>query len=224
MFYKLNLVPESDTLIGETAIKATLGGFWGVWRPPAQVAGKGCFERQKNSLNFWNNTSYYGHQSIKMKKTLLILMMGALLSCGGTDKENSTGIRGLAPVDVYLNMEKQGFTTTKNLGTESGNFWDCKMSQNGVDYQVNIYSSNNSLVENVKATAMLTSATGIAQTKQFFIYISSLPYDNSDPGQASEWIDDNFDNDKATKIIGDAKFTIFVPSEFARMMTVEKNK
>jgi hypothetical protein len=159
-----------------------------------------------------------------MKKMSFILFMGLAMSCSDNSKENVNGIKGLSPVDVYLNMEKQGFTTVKNLGTESGNFWNCKMSKDDIDYQVNTYSSRNTLVENVKATAMTTSVDGINQSKQFFKYVSSLPYDSSDPEQATAWVAENFDNDKAVKIIGDAKFTIYVPSQFARMMTIEKNK
>jgi len=139
--------------------------------------------------------------------------------------KNSKYIIGLAPVDVYLNMEKQGFKTEKKLGTEFGNFWISKKNYAGIDYNVETYSSNIDNIESVQATAIIDlSQKEIIAAQHFFIILSSLPYDNANQQKANQWIKDNYNRNEATTIIGDAKFTIYVPSSALRMLKIEKAK
>jgi len=139
--------------------------------------------------------------------------------------DNTKHIKGLAPVDIYLNMEKQGFKTTKSLSKEWGNIWTSTNSLAGIDYKVDVYSTNIDNVETVTATAMVdVTQKKIIATQQFFIYISSLPYDSANPQRAGQWVSDNFNNDKTTVIIGDAMLTIYAPSIATRILVVEKTK
>lgn len=139
-------------------------------------------------------------------------------------EELSTFINGLAPVDVYLNLEKTGFTTDKNL-SDAGNLWTCKLNEQNINYVVTTYSTNTTNVSSVTATAMVEAGSkDIAATEQFFKFICSLPYDGSAPDQAAQWLSANFNNDKATTTIGDAKFTINAPSAAARTLSIEKQK
>lgn len=132
---------------------------------------------------------------------------------------------GLAPVDVYLNMEKYGFETEIHLSEKSGNFWISTKNVPGIDYRVETYSSNIDNVESVKATATIDMYhKNISTTQQFFILITSLPYHGADPQRAGNWIRDNFYNDKATIVIGDARFKIFAPTNAFRKVIIEKNK
>lgn len=143
------------------------------------------------------------------------------------DKESDSEkfINGLAPVDVYLNMENRGFSTKKSSSKDWGNTWTNKMTSAGIEYTVETYSSNTKNVERVRATAMIDAGRkDIVEAQQFFIFLSSLPYENSAPQVAGQWIQDNYDNDQASTIIGDAKFTIYAPSVVVRMMIIEKAK
>ena len=111
------------------------------------------------------------------------------------------------------------------MGREYGNLWISTENYAGIDYKVETYSSNIDNVESVRGTAMIdVNQKQIIATQQFFIFISSLPYKNSDPNKAGQWVKDNFDNDKASIIIRDAKFTMYAPSVALRMMTIEKAK
>lgn len=139
--------------------------------------------------------------------------------------ENVKYIEGLAPVDVYLNLEKQGFKTNKQIGGDYGNMWTSTKSYAGIDYEVNVYSSDINNVESVSAKAMVDiTQKDIIAVQQFLIYISSLPYDNASPQRAGQWVKANFNNDKAAITIGDAKFTLYAPSAVMRMLVVEKSK
>jgi hypothetical protein len=159
-----------------------------------------------------------------MKKYVLFLLATACFSCG-SKQENLDGIVGLAPSNIYLNLENQGFETVKNLGgTTNGNIWENKKTIDNIDYQVTTYSKDIQVVETIKATALADNADDIQSTMQFFAMISSAPYESAKPAEASTWVKNNFDNDKASKVIGDAKFTLYAPSNFARMLTIEKTK
>ena len=156
-----------------------------------------------------------------MKKISLIIIIGFLISC--SVKENPNAIKGLAPVDVYLNLEEKGFTTTKNLGSEYGNSWENSMTSEGITYNVSTFSHDTNTVESIQISVTILPPKKIEASKQFFKYISSLPYENSNPEKTIQWIEDNFYNDKETLIIGDAKFSIYSPTKFARMLVIEKN-
>jgi ABC-type uncharacterized transport system auxiliary subunit len=132
----------------------------------------------------------------------------------------------LKPVDVYLNLEKQGFTTEKNFSSEYGNSWDCKSSSAGIDYHVNVFSDDVNSVERVRATAMLNGSEDkqIVATKPFLKYVASVPFEGNDPAKFAEWLDKNFNNDKQFLTISNVKFTIYAPTKLLRMLDIEKAK
>lgn len=164
---------------------------------------------------------------------LLIAIIIAIIPKGGSDdKKNSEGqsgiaenisiISGITPVDVYLNLEKQGFKTKKQLGGEYGNSWTSTQSYDGMDITVETFSYNTNSVASVQASVMVdVSYKDIIAGKQFMKYISSLPYKNSKPEDAIKWVDENYDADKASTEIGDVKFTIYAPSAAVRMLMIE---
>lgn len=140
-----------------------------------------------------------------------------------TSDTTATYIPGLQPVDVYLNFEKQGFETKKSLGGDYGSSWVSTSSEIGIDYTVEVYSEKDiTKVSSVKATALLNGSVekDITAVKPFIKYASSLPYTNADPSKAAQWIEDNFNNDKASTVIGGVKFEIFSPTQLVRIMRI----
>lgn len=135
-------------------------------------------------------------------------------------------IPGLKPVDVYLNLEKRGFTTTKNFSSEYGNSWDCKSSSAGIDYSVNVFSDDVNSVERVRATAMLNGneKKQIIATKPFLKYVASVPFEGNDPAKFAGWLEKNFNKDKQSLTISAVKFTIYAPTKLLRMLDIEKAK
>ena len=156
-----------------------------------------------------------------VKCIVLTIIASQLISCGKPD--NLKGIKGLMPADVYLNMEKTGFETNKNLTSNAGCTWENTKTIDGVEYRVVTFSSDINSVESVSANAMALPPKNASDAKQFLKFISSLPYNGSNAQEAGEWVDENFNSDKAEKVIGSAKFTIYAPSEFARMIRIEKS-
>lgn len=131
-------------------------------------------------------------------------------------------IPGLSPSDVYVNLEQEGFKTEKTFDSENGNLWSSTRSANGIKYKVDMFSYSTKNVVSISATAMIdVNEKDIVATKQFFQFISTLPYDNANPKLAASWVDKNFNNNKATTTIGGVTFTMLAPTQFVRMLLVE---
>jgi hypothetical protein len=180
-------------------------------------------------------------QTLKFAVTV-IASVTIITGCGDnkastTNDKNSTDTKTVAsnvdnkipelkPVDVYLNLEKQGFTTEKNFSTEYGNSWDCKSSSAGIDYHVNIFSDDVNSVERVRATAMLNGSEDklIVATKPFIKYVASVPFEGNDPAKFADWLEKNFNNDKQSLTISNVTFTIYAPTKLLRMLDIEKAK
>ena len=160
-----------------------------------------------------------------MKKSILKLSFASLFiltSCGNIENEKS--IKGLTPVDVYLNFEKQGFTTEKQIGGEDGNLWVSRLNQDNIDFNVTTYSTDVNSVESVRATAIINLNNEIEAVKQFIKYTSTLPYENSNPTAASNWIELHFNDNGADTTIGSANLKISAPSKLLRQLDITKCK
>lgn len=143
---------------------------------------------------------------------------------GSTAEAAGNFIPGLAPVDVYMNMEKQGFTTEKLFDAEYGNSWISTKQFDGLDCRVSAFSTNTSNVVSVRATAMIDVVNKEPASSQLFIrFVSTLPYEGADPQKAQQWVVNNFDKHQADTVIGGAKLTMLAPSRAVRELLIEKN-
>lgn len=134
------------------------------------------------------------------------------------------GIEGMSPVDIYLDLEKKGYTIDKQYEPNSGTLYYCDKKDYAITYNVTMFKNTNDLVEEVKISATLTGLDNknILAVKPFLKYISTVQYKGSDVNKVTQWIEDNFNNDKASIIIGQAKFSIFAPTKFTRLVMIEK--
>ena len=151
-------------------------------------------------------------------------------------------ILGLMPVDIYLNFEKNGFTTQKNLlGGEEGNLWIntkevfCNSSNlSCIDYQLQTFSHGAVDVESIRATVtvdMINKKINVA-LPFFESIINLLPFNNyykntgndnsysSNLKLAKIWIKHNFNKDKSSIIIGGLRLEIIAPTEITRMLII----
>jgi hypothetical protein len=130
------------------------------------------------------------------------------------------------PVDVYLNMEKQGFTTEHIFDTENNFYgWTCKHSVEGLDFRVEVSGNKVDNVNFVRATAMIDPAFKRPEAALPFIkYVSSIPYDGSIPTRAVEWVSSHFNKDKAKTSIGGVTFEIYAPTVGARILVMTPDR
>lgn len=140
------------------------------------------------------------------------------------EKLYDKGIPGLAPVDVYLNFEKAGFKTEKEL-RDNGSFWYNDLSDNGIDYHVETYCERGvDAVDQVRITAtrMEPQYNDVEDMKQFLKFACSIPYEGGDKNKTDKFIEKNFYKDRASIVVSGVKFTIYCPTEFLRMIDIEK--
>ena len=131
-------------------------------------------------------------------------------------------IPGLSPTDVYLSLEQRGFNTKKTFNPQHGNLWTSTHSVIGIDFKVDVFSYNTENVASVSATAMVDgNEKTIGATKQFFQFVSTVPYENANPELAAKWVDENFNNDKATIQIGNVTFMMMAPTQYVRSLLIE---
>lgn len=133
-------------------------------------------------------------------------------------------IPGANPVDIYLNLEKKGFKIDKQLGGSKGCFWNCEKSESGFDYNVTIASMAPGEIEQVKISVNINGSDPdkkIMAIKPFLKYVSTLPYEGSDTDKVTNWIEESFNIDKASIVIGKAKFSMHT-SKFMRLIFIEK--
>lgn len=151
---------------------------------------------------------------MKTVPTCLLAMVSiAIISCGEnltqapteTSSENQTGtkkayretamvngveipvIPGLTAVDVHGNMEKNGFTTKKNIRAK-GSVWTCKMKEDANDYSVVITGNGPYKITSVEATLRNFEGVDMDDAAEFLSYVSSLSYENASPEMAQAWV------------------------------------
>ena len=134
------------------------------------------------------------------------------------------GIEGLNAVDIYLDLEKKGYTVDKQYNSKDGTLYFCDKKETAIEYNVTMFKNTSDKVEEIKISGTLTGLDNknIIAVKPFLKYISTVQYEGSDTAKITQWIEDNFNNDKASTIIGEAKFSIFAPSQFTRLVVIEK--
>lgn len=154
-----------------------------------------------------------------MKKLILLPLLTIVFACGS--KENEKAIRGLAPVDVYMNLENIGYTTDKSLGGDL-KLWTNTKAVPGGKFTVETNSADTKTVEFVRATAQVDATGDIKNSKDFFKYIASLPYEGSDYKTNIKWLNENFNKNEVDTVLNGVKFTLRSPSKMVKTLTLEK--
>lgn len=147
-------------------------------------------------------------------------------------QEQSIHLNGLKPVDVYINLENNGFKTEKiNNGDGFGWLWkSTRLLGGSFDAIVDTYSDDVNSVISIRATILSNSkikprTIDTTLCISLFNFLATLPFEaNSDEQimQTQSWISQNINNDKASMHFGDIKMTIYAPTEFTRMIQIEK--
>jgi hypothetical protein len=133
-------------------------------------------------------------------------------------------IPGILPYDVWGNFKDKGFVSEKSINT-NGSYWTNYLDENGIRYDVRTYCENGvNHVDNVRLSATINTADKNTDAlKAFLKFGCSIPFDGNDPQKIADFIDNNYNNDKASIIISNVKFTIYAPTKFARMIEIESN-
>lgn len=136
-------------------------------------------------------------------------------------KIEDKSIKGLMPVDVYLNFENNGFKTKTYHG--NGSFvWTSVNEADDISMEVSVYSRDIEKVERVTLYGTVFPPQKPEALQDFFKYGCTIPYDGSEPTTAQNWLVNNYDKDSTSTVIGGAVFTLKAPTDFVRILTIEK--
>lgn len=158
------------------------------------------------------------------------LIIGIIAICIATDDSPKTKIDeatlyigGLNPVDVYLNLKERGFSVDTDYDVTNGTMWTCKYNAKGLDFTVNIFTPHDvDKAQSVRLTIMADPYANLNAGKEIAAFVATIPYDSADKDKARQFVENNYNNDKATIVIGDACFTMYAPSALCRWLDIQK--
>lgn len=138
-----------------------------------------------------------------------------------TAKSAHQVIPGLNPVDVYLSLEKRGFTVKKSY-RDGYSLRTCIQEMPSITFSTNVGGPGTKEVDDVTATVMVDVAEKTVQAgRDFLAFVASVPYTDANPQSAHDWVLANYDQDGATTTIGGAVFTIKAPTVAYRMLMIQ---
>lgn len=136
------------------------------------------------------------------------------------EPKKSATIPGISAVDVYGNLKNIGFSCSgPDVGSDGLASWECKEETSEHMYLVEILGAGPSEILTVQATALnYSSKSTDIVAKDFFGYVASVPYDNSDQVSAKNWVIENIAQN-TNKVIDGVRFTI-AGNERSRILTI----
>jgi hypothetical protein len=162
---------------------------------------------------------------------LALIGLALLTACGGGSSTSEATapqetaepqlIPGLAPVDVYLNLEQRGFTVTKDLKPGACS-WMCEQLYPSVKFNASVYGPETDVVSFIRGEVM---ADGVEKTalagRDFLAFLASIPYDGAESQAAHDFVVQNYDLDSSVARIGGVQFTLRAPSVVYRTLLIE---
>ena len=138
-------------------------------------------------------------------------------------KPEPATIPGLFPVDVYGNLENQGFTCEgpDPIGDDEV-WWNCERQESMSDYTVEIWGPDASSVRLVEATVLSFDPSATNELAADFLgYVATVPYEGSNPEEAKLWVEDNADATRrvSTEISG-VSYTLY-GTEGSRILEIK---
>jgi hypothetical protein len=119
-------------------------------------------------------------------------------------------IPGLAPQDVYLNLEDRGFKCSEPelMGPDNEVRWTCEKQVAQGEYLVEINSSDANSVRLVKAWVISRDSGRADPLAQDFLgYVATVPYEGAQPEEAKAWVERNVGS-KVSAEFGGVSYTL----------------
>ena len=107
-----------------------------------------------------------------------------------TPTTQPSGLPGLAPADVTVNLEDRGHTCSSAEATYDGGFvWSCTRETIDMLLYVDIYSRSLVTVDMLDASVIFFGSPDDELASQFLGFLATMPYDGSQPLDAREWVE-----------------------------------
>jgi hypothetical protein len=139
-----------------------------------------------------------------------------------TDKKESY-INNISAASLYDPLQKKGFKIDKQIGSDAI-FVDCDRSTSGFSEHARIAGDDPDKILEIRASYTNYSAGKTNDlAKPFLGFVATLPYENSDPAKAREWVEKNISKNSKTEING-VSFEIFGNIKNIRTLLITPTK
>lgn len=138
-------------------------------------------------------------------------------------------IPGLNPSQIYLNLEKKGFSRPRpefrtveipTIGRIETVEWLCEQTNLDHALSVEIRGPDTLHVHSIDAMYTDFGSQGIDIAAQpFFAFVASIQYDGAQPAEAQRWVASNIGHNAST-VIRQAKFELFANADQVRVLTI----
>ncbi len=155
-------------------------------------------------------TTYFPGVTLKLG-TVEVQSNFPALSKSAERPPSSDILPGLAPVDLYGNLESKGFTINKDIQSHVSTFTCLKVDDwSTLSAIARSPAGRVSEVSHIEAAAETTITSG-SIAEEFLGYICTLPYKGSNPAAARAWLVKSFGS-PATLTLGNVRFDLTQPA------------
>lgn len=158
--------------------------------------------------------------------TIILLLLVCFTPSDESQDSDSVSVPYIAGLDPWLSnraLQEYGFTTDKNLSSD-GCFWTAERKDFGITYTTVMFSPKDAeKASSFRLTIMVEPGIeNISKGMWMMKELAGIKYDCSDNVLAAEWVDKNYNNNNASIDIGGVRFTISAPSDYARILNINK--
>lgn len=146
-----------------------------------------------------------------------------------TSSKEAFYIPGITTGDITGNLKNMKFDCDEMQSTEpDGIFQSCHRKDSSFEIRVEILGKDVVRVDSIDAGIMIKSSSQVKTAIDFLGYMATLPYDDSDPEKARNWVTATLptltgQGDIRELIIGKVKYTLYgVPTFYTLLMEVIK--
>lgn len=147
-----------------------------------------------------------------MRKVALLAAVALALVgvAAATALPSAKTLPGIAAVDVYGNLKKQGMKCSGPKVTSGRSSWTCRGTTGFVELYAYTAGTGATRISIVQASVAGTLAKPTQGTpRDYLAFVATLPYDGSKPAGARSWVARNFTKAHAVTRIGPAVFELW---------------
>lgn len=138
----------------------------------------------------------------------LLLISFSFTSCGSNEQTNLS-FKGITAATIYESLKSRGFSVDKQFGSDAF-YVNCSRADANTSEEVRIYGFSPSELNEIKATFTKYNGKNIDEEASFLLgFISTIPYEGSQPDSAKNWVIQNISKNGSTTQIGVATIEVY---------------
>lgn len=162
----------------------------------------------------------------QLKKYSFLVITTLIINCNSNSKDNNNYIPLLNMPKLVSELNKNGFKTEKSIFEDNSFLNESIYISDYMEYRIKLYSAQDeNKVSNIRLVANIIEVNkgNIDVSYSLFNDFTKLEIleKSNKIQEAQNWLKLNFNNDKSSLQIEGLLFTIYAPTKFVRMLTIE---